>query len=248
MHIGHEIIEIDNIDSTNKYVLSLLDKNKRFDEGVVVAANTQYAGKGQDKNSWESEPGKNLTISIILQPKFLPVEKQFMLNKIISLSIYDFIKSFEINDTSIKWPNDIYIGNKKVAGVLINNTIKGNSYDYCVVGTGININQVKFTGEAPNPVSLKQKCHKEFDLDKCLNKLCLITENWYNKLKNEEIKEINNSYINSLYRYNKYHKYILRGKTVIAKITGISEYGKLILQTKNNEIYSCDFKEVKFVL
>nr|MCD4773910.1 biotin--[acetyl-CoA-carboxylase] ligase [Bacteroidales bacterium] len=243
MYIGNQIIELENIDSTNNYVLRLLEKSKKFDEGTIIAAHSQYAGKGQDKNFWESEAGMNLTLSIILQPKFLKIEKQFMLNKIVALSVYNFINSFGLKKTSIKWPNDIYIGNKKVAGILINNTIRGNSYDYCVIGIGININQEKFISNAPNPISLKQISGKEYNLEECLNTLCLITENWYNKLKNEQIKFINTSYIEALYRYNKYYKYILRGKSIKAKITGISEYGRLILQTKNMETYSCDFKE-----
>ncbi len=248
MYIGNQIIELEKVDSTNKYVLRLLEKNKKIDEGTIITTHSQYAGKGQDKNYWESEPGKNLTLSIVLQPEFLKIEKQFMLNKIIALSVYNFINSFGFKKTSIKWPNDIYIENKKVAGILINNTIRGNSYDYCVAGLGININQEKFISDAPNPISLKQISGKEYDLKECLNTLCSITEHWYNKLKNEQIKIINTAYIEALYRYNKFSKYILRGRPIKAKITGISEYGKLILQTKNNETYSCDFKEVEFVI
>jgi BirA family biotin operon repressor/biotin-[acetyl-CoA-carboxylase] ligase len=248
MNIGNPIIELEKIDSTNKYVLRLLDENKRFDEGTVIAADFQYAGKGQDKNQWESEAGKNLTLSIILQPIFMKIEKQFMLNKIIALSVFSFINSFGIKNTSIKWPNDIYIGNKKVAGILINNTIQGNLYDYCVAGLGININQEKFISNAPNPISIKQISGKEYNINECLNTLCSITQEWYNNLKNEKTNIINTAYIEALFQYNKYCKYIIRGKSVKAKITGISEYGRLILQTKENETYSCDFKEIEFVI
>ena len=248
MYIGNKIIELEKVDSTNKYILKLLEENKRFDEGTIITTNLQYAGKGQDTNKWESSEGKNLTLSIVLQPNFLNIEKQFMLNKIIALSIYNFINSFKIKNASIKWPNDIYIGDKKVAGILINNTICGSSYDYCVVGLGININQDKFVSDAPNPVSIKQVCGKEYDLNECLNTLCIITESWYEKLKYGQTANINTAYIEALYRYNKYSNYILRGRRINAKITGISEYGRLILQTKNNETYSCDFKEVKFVI
>ena len=140
--IGKNIIEIEETDSTNLYT-SILLKSKKIPEGTVISAFRQNSGRGQGNNLWESEAGKNLTVSIVLYPYFLPIEEQSMLNKVISLGIYDMMTALTKGKANIKikWPNDIYISDKKVSGILIENAIIGNKFIHSIVGVGININQ-----------------------------------------------------------------------------------------------------------
>ena len=138
--IGSYIERVDELDSTNNYAASLL-LTKRLPDGSVIVANSQVGGRGQATNKWESEPDKNLTFSIILYPEFMEITKQFEISKAISLGIVDFLKDL-VDDVSIKWPNDIYIGSRKVAGMLMEYSIRKRKISSCIVGIGLNINQL----------------------------------------------------------------------------------------------------------
>ena len=147
-----KIIRLHTVGSTNDYMIEQIRNGNINLEGTIVIADEQTSGKGMDINIWESEPGKNLTFSIFFKPDFLRADQQFLLNKSISLGVYDFIKSLVTHQkVTIKWPNDIYVGDKKIAGILINNTIAGNELFYSVAGIGVNINQQKFPGSCPQP-------------------------------------------------------------------------------------------------
>ncbi len=243
----HKIIELKSVNSTNKYATKLLNKSK-IEDGTIIFANLQYSGKGQKNNLWESEPYKNLTISIILYPKFFLAEKQFLLNKIISLAVCDFVKSIvKHNKVSVKWPNDIYIDNKKTAGILIENVIKGNIFENTVIGIGININQTIFKSNVPNPVSLKIATGKEFNIKECLNNLCLFIDKRYTQLKNNQQDIIDYDYLNCLYHYKSLEKYKYKKSIIYAKIIGIDKFGELVLETTNKKILKCDMKDVSFM-
>jgi len=214
-----------------------------------VVANEQTSGKGLDGNSWESEVGKNLTVSIVLKPQFLKPEKQFLLNKAITLGVSDFVKSTLTNDiVRIKWPNDIYVDNGKIAGILINNTISGNDILNSIIGIGININQTLFNSDAPNPISIKQYLKHNLDLNECLNTLIAFLNIRYDQLKKQEYHLLNADYINVLYRYKEVFKYRYNGEIINASITGISDFGKLKFVTSENRILECDMKEIEFLI
>ncbi len=246
--IGNKIISYGIVESTNKTATELLAKGG-LEEGSVVVASFQEAGKGQPGNHWESEAGKNLTISVILYPAFLLPEKQFMLNKIISLGVVDFIRIMlpELV-VKIKWPNDIYIEQKKVAGILINNVIQGHSLEQTIVGIGVNINQNTFRSDAPNPVSLFQLSGIQYDLKKSLACLCEALDKWYEILKNGNYERIDEQYLNSLYQFDIFKKYRVFDQEMMAKIIGVTNYGKLLLEGKDQKRMECDLKEVVFVL
>jgi BirA family biotin operon repressor/biotin-[acetyl-CoA-carboxylase] ligase len=149
-----KIIYLNEVESTNNYANQLI-LSDAAEEGTVVLAQYQTHGKGQHGNVWESETGKNLLMSIIWYPGFLPASQQFMISKIVSIAITDCVNDI-IDDCKIKWPNDIYIGNQKLAGILIENSVKGSHLSSSVVGIGLNVNQQVFISAAPNPVSLFQ--------------------------------------------------------------------------------------------
>jgi len=245
--IGEKIIKLKRTESTNTYAVNLLGGQKPL-EGILVYSDYQSAGHGVDNNHWESEKGKNVLVSIILYPDFLLPSKQFLLNKMVSLSILDYLKGkIQNNRLSIKWPNDIYIDELKIAGILINNTISGNTLEASVVGIGLNVNQELFISNAPNPVSLKMLTNIEYSIPECINELCFCLENRYSQLKNNDGR-IDTDYFNSLFRFGKFHNYKFKDEDIIGKIIGTNEFGKLILEKPTSEILECDFKEIVFLL
>ena len=240
------IIFLTEVESTNNYANQLV-LSKAAEHGTVVLAQYQNKGKGQQGNSWESEPGKNLLTSIILFPDFLSAAKQFYLSKIASLAIVDFLK-MESKEVSIKWPNDIYIQNKKVAGILIENAIKGKNLSSSIIGIGLNLNQEIFLSDAPNPVSLKLVTSQIYDIEKVAETIFENMFHWYQILKNGGFDVIDSTYFNQLFRANEWAIFAKRGVQFEAKINGIGEFGQLILEERNGSISEYMFKEVEFVI
>ena len=242
-----KIIYLDEVDSTNNYANKLI-LSDAAEDGTVVLAQYQTGGKGQQKNSWESESGKNLLMSLIWFTRFLPANQQFLISKVVSLAITDVLRN-EVENCTIKWPNDIYIGNRKLAGILIENTVKGSVLFSSVAGIGINVNQMEFFSEAPNPVSLKQVTGTNYDIPELLEKLLNNLDFWYGELRNNEIKKIDESYFSKLYRKNEWSLFSEHGKQPFeARITGIGKFGELQLQLRDNNFREYMFKEVEFVL
>jgi BirA family transcriptional regulator, biotin operon repressor / biotin---[acetyl-CoA-carboxylase] ligase len=242
------IIRLVSIDSTNNYAREILKKGTP-EEGTVIISDFQTSGKGFDNNFWESEDRSNLTFTIILYPTFLKVEQQIILNKTIALSIFDFIKLTDNTlNVKIKWPNDIYIDDNKVAGILIENTLNGNMFSVCIAGIGININQKVFSSDAPNPTSLSLETEKTFEIDKCLSQLLNCIDKRYNMLKMHDYKTIDDDYLKNMYRLNKYFNFLYEEKLITAKLTGVTEFGRLMLSTVNKEDIECDIKEIKFII
>jgi len=239
-------ISLSQIDSTNNYAKNLIENNKNIDEWTVIDTKFQFAGRGQEGNTWESENNKNLTFSIILKPDFLKPSNQFKLNKVISLGVVDFLQKYSIANVKIKWPNDIYVENKKIAGILLENIISGDKYSFCIAGIGVNINQENFSEKITNFTSLKKITGKEYIRRQCLNVLlnCLYAR-YYQLVKSPEI--IDCDYHNNLYLLEEKRKYIIKNTKTVATIKGINEYGLLQLQKDDNSIIYCDFKEIIFL-
>jgi BirA family transcriptional regulator, biotin operon repressor / biotin---[acetyl-CoA-carboxylase] ligase len=248
MKTGTPLIRLKSVDSTNHYAASLINQQNAVN-GMVITAYEQTLGKGQDQNQWESKAGENLTISILIQPKGLLPARQFMLNKITSLAVCDFVVAYlNAERVRIKWPNDIYIGDKKVAGILINNTIEGQEITWSVIGIGININQTVFESNAPDPVSLKQISGKDYNLDECLQELCEAFDLRFTQLLDNKYKHIDSDYLKSLYRYGVFAQYVFRNQIIKARITGIGEFGHLQIETADGDQLHCDMKEIAFVI
>jgi BirA family biotin operon repressor/biotin-[acetyl-CoA-carboxylase] ligase len=239
-------IFLTEVESTNNYANQLV-LSKAAEHGTVVLAQHQNKGKGQQGNSWESEAGKNLLVSIILFPKFLLPAQQFYLSKIASLAIVDFLKA-ETKNVTIKWPNDIYIKNGKVAGILIENAVKGSNLSSAVIGIGLNLNQELFVSDAPNPVSLKQITRKVYDVELVADTIFENINNWYRKLERGGIDEIDSAYFNQLFRANEWALFAKKGKQFEARIAGIGEFGQLILEERGGTISEFMFKEIEFVI
>ena len=247
--IGSHIIELEQTTSTNVYTDNLLLSEKP-PEGTVIIAYTQTKGKGLDQNNWESETNKNLTFSIILYPEFLDPSEQFRLVELTSLGITDFVKTLLSAgcNIKIKWPNDIYLDNKKLCGTLVQNSIVGSRLAECIIGIGLNINQEIFYSDAPNPVSLKQVTGHDFDLHECLRSLCTFLDNRYRQLKNNQYSLLEENYLSLLYRIDEWHNFIIHDKTIYARIIGITGYGQLKLESTGGKVYECGMKEVVYCM
>ena len=168
-HINVPTEKVKELSSTNDY-LSEICKQGKTEEFYTVIAEKQTSGKGQRGNSWESEPGKNLTFSTVLYPTAIEANKQFHLSMLVSIAVIDALTDYT-DGFSIKWPNDIYWHDKKICGILIENELEGKYLSQSIIGIGLNINQTIFLSSAPNPISLCQIIGKEIDREEVFSKI-----------------------------------------------------------------------------
>ena len=241
-----EIIQPAKTTSTSTYLKELL-KQRKLPECSVVITNNQTEGKGQPGNRWETESGKNLTFSMILYPHEIKASEQFIISKAVSVAILKTLKKFNIS-TTIKWPNDIYIGDKKLGGILIENTLSGQTIDQCIVGIGLNINQENFPDYLPNPVSIKNITGKETDLLTIFSTLHETISGYYDRIMDKKHQKIDRDYTEHLYRKSGSHLY--RDKTGIfkAEFQSIGPAGHLFLKREDGSVTGYAFKEVAHVL
>lgn len=246
MSIGNKIIRHEKVSSTNTIAAEFL-RNGDTTEGMVITSLWQEAGKGQQGNSWESEPGKNLLMSVILYPTMVLPEMQFDICRIISLGVFDTLIK-RVDSVSIKWPNDIYVKSDKIAGILIENTIMGNSINSSIAGIGLNINQAVFRSNAPNPTSLKIISGNEYDIEIILKDLCGCIEGRYNMLKHGKRKIISDDYKKALFRLGQWNNFRDKEGEFTGCIEDVRESGLLVVKKKNGKTEEYAFKEIEYIL
>lgn len=239
-------VHLEQIDSTNAY----LQRQQSEDDicNCVVSADEQTAGKGMGSNSWESEVGKNLTFSLALDMGFLPAEKQFLLSEAVPLGIIEVLDTvLSAKKLSIKWPNDIFYENRKLAGILINSTIKANMMDMSIIGIGLNVNQMQFQDWPTHPISLKTITSKDYDLQSLLEQIAVGILIKVEQLRSNPTS-IEQDYLTRLFRYRTWADYEVDGKILRLLMTGIDQFGRLQLVDEQQKSYCFDIKEIKFVL
>ena len=247
LFVGQNFIKLSAVDSTNNFLKNLLSKSEPLPEGTVIMADDQFAGRGMQENQWKAEPGKNLTISILLKPTFLDLNKQFLLNMAISIAIHNALKAFLPTGLAIKWPNDIYFNDLKLGGVLIENTIIGNRIKNTVVGIGINVNQELFSPELKNKAtSLYQILQENVNLEMLLADLCTQIEVLYLQLKAKKETILRKDYVDKLYKINIASHYRQNGEVFEGIIVGDSDSGLLNI-FKNGLLTKYNFKEIEFI-
>jgi BirA family transcriptional regulator, biotin operon repressor / biotin---[acetyl-CoA-carboxylase] ligase len=246
LFVGQNLITIQHVDSTNNYLKNLLSKSKPVPEGTVIMAESQYAGRGQQQNRWHSEPGKNLTFSLLLKPSFLPISLQFDLTRAISLGIINALEPLLGEKLKIKWPNDIYYGDQKLGGILIESVLQGNQIKNCVIGMGLNINQEIFPLELPDAVSLKQILHRDYDLKLLLSEICKNIEVAYLNLKSGRFDVVRKAYLERLYWLNEIQKFASKGQIFEGEIKGVRDSG-LLLVSNNGSLEEYNLKEIEFL-
>ena len=247
MNFKDKIIRLPEVDSTNAYARELLIKFPTVVEGTTIVAGFQSSGTGQDGKIWESYKGQNLLLSIILHPEFLNPDELFYLNISMALSVYDFIESLQIKDCKIKWPNDIYVGNKKIAGLLIHNDIEHKSVRNAIIGIGLNVNQDNFNADIPNPVALKNILKKDSDINLCLEILLDCVENRYNILKNKDFESLSSQYHNALYLIGQETLFLdNKGEEFQGIIDGVRSDGRIRIITPQG-IRLFEFREIRYI-
>ena len=221
-----------------------MNREKSLPEGLVIYTDFQSAGKGQPGNEWESSKGMNLLFSVILHPVQVPIDELFLISQLVSISIKKALDEYTTNIT-VKWPNDIYWNDKKLAGILIENSLQGNKIMSVVVGIGLNVNQKLFLSNAPNPVSLIQIKRKRVNRKQLLQQICQNIMGLYSEMDKEKIRKI---YAESLFRKSGLFTFEANNETFQAKIKDVRPDGILELETEKGELKSFYFKEVQFII
>lgn len=235
-------IHLTETDSTNQYL-----HNLQTAEDTLVTADYQTAGRGQGTNTWESEAGKNIIFSLLIHPRFVPARRQFLLSEVEAVAIKEVLDRY-VEGITLKWPNDIYWQDRKLGGTLIEASLARGGVTKCIFGTGINVNQERFTSDAPNPISLQQILGHEVDKDKLLNEIVEVIYHYLALLESNQFAEISTRYHAALYRHTGFHKYKDAEGPFEAAIIEVEDDGHLILHDRQGSIRSYAFKEVEFVL
>ena len=247
LFIGQNKVFLPETESTNSYAIGLL-KNVNCIEGTVVYTHYQTRGKGQRGNSWIAEPQQNTTLSLILKPAFLNPKKSFYLSKITALALHDLLTellAFGQFDIKIKWPNDMLVNSRKIAGVLIENSLQSDAVQWSVAGIGLNVNQNNF-GELTGATSLNLLSDKTFDLEAINELLFSHFEKWYLRLKKGEFAQIGDAYQKRLFRLNETSEFEQYGKFFMGVIREVTESGLLVVETKKGT-NSYEIKDIRLI-
>lgn len=237
------IYHFDILPSTNDEAFSA-----SYCEGDVVLARRQTAGRGQRGHTWLGGEGENLTFSLVLEPTFLPINRQFLISQAVALALVDTLRVYGILPR-IKWTNDIYVGDKKIVGILLEQKLQGGVIARTVAGIGLNVNQLKFDSSLPNPTSMAQECGQEFDTAEVLDTLVERLMERYEQLRRGEYEQLREEYHALLYRLEEWHTYSLADGTLVeCRILGVEPSGRLIVEQAGGETTSYAFREIEFVL
>jgi BirA family biotin operon repressor/biotin-[acetyl-CoA-carboxylase] ligase len=239
------IISLNSVSSTNNYASQLLSENKIVEETVITAYKQEH-GRGQQDNIWESGTGKNLTFSLVLFTNFIEAKNQFVLSQAISLAIIDFLRLYKIN-AKIKWPNDIYVNENKIAGILIENSVMDNTLLHSVIGIGLNVNQGHFAKNISNAISMKTLLSKEFVLQEVLDNLLNCIKNWVDYLKANNYSDLKKEYLDNLYRFGEKNMFSSKAVDFSGTITDVEETGELVILAGDGRKLKFMFKEVQFI-
>ena len=222
-------------------------RDEKYHEGDVVWADFQTAGRGQRGHEWHSRKGENLTFSVVLEPTFVPIAEQFSVSEVVALSLVDMLAEYGI-EAKIKWTNDIYVGDKKLVGILIEHSLAATTLRRTIVGVGINVNQTEFDASLPNPVSMAQLLGKELNAEEVLQCFLKHLQENYEALR-EMQNLLHERYNSLLYRLNELRTYALpSGERFSAKILGTATNGALRLEDTEGKTKDYLFKEIEFVI
>jgi len=246
LFVGQNLLTLKEVDSTNNFLKNLLSNSKPLPEGTVIMAENQFTGRGQQENRWHSEPGKNLTFSVLLKPSFLGVLNQFDLTRAISLGVFDALQPTLGDQLKIKWPNDIYYGDRKLGGMLIENIVQGGQIKNAIIGIGLNVNQENFDAGASNAVSVKQILQRDYDLRILLLEICNHIEAYYLNLKAGKVDFVRNEYLKRLYWLNENKSFKTQSHVFEGKITNVKDNGLLVVTVGDKET-AYNLKEIEFL-
>lgn len=240
---------IPNVPSTNKLLLEMADRTPVTGKPVppffTLHTDFQSDGRGMGANRWFSDPGQNILVSFYFEPN-IPANRQFLFNQYFALATLDFIRKY-IPEVQVKWPNDIYVYGKKMAGILIEHVLQGERLHHTVAGIGLNVNQDHFPDGIPHPTSLFLETGQLHDPDILLNEYWQILRDNYAQLSLDNAERLHQRYLDNMYQHGEIHEYLILGERKEAKITGLDEYGRLVLIDKDGQRHTCGFKEIVFL-
>ncbi|GHS86868.1 biotin--[acetyl-CoA-carboxylase] ligase [Bacteroidia bacterium] len=241
------LIQLDTVDSTNTYAKQHILSGKAQHNDVIIAQ-TQTHGRGQNQNQWIAESGQNLTFSIVITPKNILPNQQFLISQAVAVGIAEYLKAnISTQTVTIKWPNDHYVDLNKICGTLIENSIFGNTLTYSIIGIGLNVNQTHYAENVPNPISLQSITGKIYDLHSELNNLLQFIFDRLEQLYNGHLEALQSEYLQNLLFLNQWRHYIYNTMTIEAQITGITEYGLLQIKDKSGSVFSVNNKELVYL-
>lgn len=242
---GQIIKYLPSCQSTNDEAATLIVRDDP-NEGTIIVTDYQTAGRGQRGNAWKAQPGQNLTFSLILKPTFLRATDQFWLNMAISLGITDTLHSLIGDALRIKWPNDIYVGDQKLGGILIENTLHGYGIAWSVAGMGLNVNQTDFPYPTATSIQQQAPLPNGYDLTGLLQSLCERLEQRYLQLRSGQRDNLKTDYLQLLYRYQSAHPFESEGRVFEGTIVGVDPSGRLSIN-EAGQVRHFGFKEVSFL-
>lgn len=240
--IGHRIIRLDSVDSTNNYAAKLLSSGE-LAHGSVIMADEQTAGRGQRGSSWSSGAGENLLLTIVLKPANLSVSEQFRLTQFASLALIDLLTKYQLNG-AIKWPNDIYVNDLKLSGMLIENQVASTSVSTVLLGIGLNVNQNEFPGLEATSFCLETRERIQL-MELAMSLFLCLNERW-KAITNRQFKELDEAYRERLYLKDKPALYSDEEGEFLGTIIGTTEQGLLQL-VRGNNVRTYDLKELRFI-
>jgi len=248
--IGSSFIELQTVDSTNNYAFGQIHAGLA-QHGLAIFSHEQVAGKGQRGKKWDTSKGENIALSLVLKPAALAVGQQFQLSACAAVAACDFFKLYVGEDARIKWPNDLYWQDRKAGGILIESVVRMqesgiSTWEWSVIGIGININQTWFSPDLPNPVSLKQITGKTSDTVVLAKELCRFFDHYFHELVTKGFENIFSLYLSHLYKKNEKVKLKKDTRVFEAVIKGTSPDGKLIVQHAIEEQFV--FGEIQWVI
>ena len=239
-----KLIKLDAIDSTNIYVKELIAKGD-IKNYTAVISKYQTSGRGRNKNIWQDEPSKNLNFTLFKEFNGFKIENKFLLNIISSISVFNLLKKYNLKNLSVKWPNDIMTGNKKISGILIENNIRGKSINYSIVGIGINVNQLNFKN-LPKATSLRIETGVTNSPELMAEELQQILKlNFELMLKNPD--KLLNDYNKFLFEKNKTANYIINNKILLGKLINVNMFGEILIRNNDGFIDKFNQDEIKLI-
>lgn len=243
--IGEPFIILPTIDSTNNYAKGLVKEGLASD-GMLIFAEEQTQGRGQKKHVWESQKGENIIMTLIINANWLKIDAQFEVSCATALGCRDFFIKYAGDETCIKWPNDLYWRDRKAGGILIENVIKGNTWEKSIIGIGININQVDFGNMSKKPVSLKQITGKSFDAKVLAKELCLCLNQRYSELKAGNFDAQLKAYNQDLFKINQVIAFKKGEQSFKALVDGVNAKGQLLIKRASTE--TINHGEIEWIL
>jgi BirA family biotin operon repressor/biotin-[acetyl-CoA-carboxylase] ligase len=240
---GQQLLWLPACASTNSEAQGLIVQN-RASEGCTIITDFQTAGRGQRGNQWQASPAENLMLSVVWQPTFLAATEQFRLSQAVALGIHDWATTLLGTDPKLKmkWPNDLYYGDQKMGGVLIENNLSGAKIQYSIIGIGLNINQQDFV--LPKATSLTNITGRAYQRETLAARLLECLERRYLQLRAGQVGALRHDYLQALYRYQEVHPFIVEGKTVSGQIVGVEEDGRLAVAI-GNELRRFGLQEIQ---